>query len=486
MKMAPGYPRACGDRHTIEHSPPSAGGLSPRLRGSAFSGFSLAVVTRVIPAPAGIGTPTQRNRCPSPGYPRACGDRMVALTHGSPDCGLSPRLRGSDPDAAGRDRRRRVIPAPAGIGQLVTQVLAEPAGYPRACGDRDTLKKSYWNERGLSPRLRGSDLIDRLEAGRRRVIPAPAGIGPERTMREDSVAGYPRACGDRFPVMALNASTAGLSPRLRGSESHGISRKSDDRVIPAPAGIGIPCRCDHLARAGYPRACGDRHHLVLEAQLRCGLSPRLRGSGRGNPPSGSACRVIPAPAGIGRCAAQRPGRTTGYPRACGDRLPLAPVASFRCGLSPRLRGSDTPASIPLAPFRVIPAPAGIGPDSMTWAPHQAGYPRACGDRPPARFARLADCGLSPRLRGSVRFENLGQGVSRVIPAPAGIGFFRGCPGCGTPGYPRACGDREQAVEADGCRIGLSPRLRGSANRPLRRGQVGRGYPRACGDRSSPR
>ena len=51
--------------------------------------------------------------------------------------------------------------------------------------------------------------------------------------------GYPRACGDRARGMQRAIEDDGLSPRLRGSVQHRAAQRGEERVIPAPAGIGI-------------------------------------------------------------------------------------------------------------------------------------------------------------------------------------------------------------------------------------------------------
>ena len=214
------------------------------------------------------------------------------------------------------------------------------AGYPRACGDRAIDIVASAAADGLSPRLRGS--ARRLGRHRRqsRVIPAPAGIG-------SAIAFWCMAHG-------------GLSPRLRGSVDHPGVDVDGVRVIPAPAGIGSTARAWRSPAPGYPRACGDREPLVISAQARPGLSPRLRGSVACCCLSASLTRVIPAPAGIGPRTRPRPPCRPGYPRACGDREVPMPRQDEHAGLSPRLRGSADRRGHRPRRRRVIPAPAGIG------------------------------------------------------------------------------------------------------------------------------
>ena len=255
-----------------------------------------------------------------------------------------------------------------------------------------------------------------------RVIPAPAGIGRRSRWSARHPSGYPRACGDRLEFLEAQGSDVGLSPRLRGSV-HALARQVGEvRVIPAPAGIGFPRPPRWRTRSGYPRACGDRAYDEIQELRTGGLSPRLRGSGRSLVLAGRLARVIPAPAGIGGFSLLICWMTPGYPRACGDRSNDAYVVEDYGGLSPRLRGSAALDDEQPAGFRVIPAPAGIGPSHTRDPRQRAGYPRACGDRFFAPFNSASARGLSPRLRGSGLIQCINDLGSRVIPAPAGIGL----------------------------------------------------------------
>ena len=192
---------------------------------------------------------------------------------------------------------------------------------------------------GLSPRLRGSGGLANDRLALDRVIPAPAGIGPTPGIVAGSGPGYPRACGDRMRSSLNKPIGVGLSPRLRGSADDGSRWPGDDRVIPAPAGIGSGWRGTPCRPSGYPRACGDRFSCWRISDCRNGLSPRLRGSVADRRGFDAGARVIPAPAGIGR--PDQPGLPggAGYPRACGDRLESTAEGREGYGLSPRLRGS---------------------------------------------------------------------------------------------------------------------------------------------------
>ncbi|KXS37980.1 MAG: hypothetical protein AWU55_1920 [Halomonadaceae bacterium T82-2] len=294
------------------------------------------------------------------GYPRACGDRTSALFSVSRTTGLSPRLRGSVSALLAFCVTGRVIPAPAGIGVASCTPGRWSPGYPRACGDRGTGAVQPRQQPGLSPRLRGSVAYRYQLLAGRRVIPAPAGIGSMSPSSSWNVSGYPRACGDREAPTARKGGGGGLSPRLRGSGLAGQLPHGASRVIPAPAGIGRRVSVSRRCRAGYPRACGDRINSLELLRSMCGLSPRLRGSVAGAQELVRKDRVIPAPAGIGPQFPSPQCAIAGYPRACGDRVSSGSSSTIFDGLSPRLRGSGRKCRQQRRSRRVIPAPAGIG------------------------------------------------------------------------------------------------------------------------------
>ncbi len=105
---------------------------------------------------------------------------------------------------------------------------------------------------GLSPRLRGSVGTSPLLSSSARVIPAPAGIGPQFPSPQCAIAGYPRACGDRLAASRSHYLGSGLSPRLRGSVFERKLLNKKQRVIPAPAGIGAPASSASIPGTGYP------------------------------------------------------------------------------------------------------------------------------------------------------------------------------------------------------------------------------------------
>ena len=108
------YPRACGGTDCVPYFLSLAFGLSPRLRGNPLRRLPFRRRLRSIPAPAGEPSAPVTLRAEFGVYPRACGGTQYAVVDPEPDAGLSPRLRGNR--IADRLRPKWVgsIPAPAG------------------------------------------------------------------------------------------------------------------------------------------------------------------------------------------------------------------------------------------------------------------------------------------------------------------------------------------------------------------------------------
>ena len=169
--------------------------------------------------------------------------------------------------------------------------------YPRAYGEAARAALRLLKQAGLSPRLRGSQVVTATNRHITRSIPAPTGKPPRRYLRHVAVEVYPRAYGEAVVGIGETAEGAGLSPRLRGSRSVAIWVCTDDRSIPAPTGKPPPGTLVSQHRWVYPRAYGEALQESGLGLPRVGLSPRLRGSPAWLIESLYSLRSIPAPTG---------------------------------------------------------------------------------------------------------------------------------------------------------------------------------------------
>ena len=170
-------------------------------------------------------------------HPRACGAHAVVDGHQADDKGSSPRMRGSLCERRRNDTARGIIPAHAGL-TLFREFLELVAGdHPRACGAHRHKTTSSYRQWGSSPRMRGSRsavLCCALFAG---IIPAHAGLTDATAHVSARGRDHPRACGAHSGDITVKIRTWGSSPRMRGSRGAARHTSGSQGIIPAHAGL---------------------------------------------------------------------------------------------------------------------------------------------------------------------------------------------------------------------------------------------------------
>ena len=130
----------------------------------------------------------------------------------------------------------RFIPAHAGNTERLLERVGRRPVHPRACGEHLRSRYSDWDNCGSSPRMRGTRL-DRATRGlQKRFIPAHAGNTPILLQKSMMMTVHPRACGEHWDASKAGHSTAGSSPRMRGTPSISAGVETLRRFIPAHAG----------------------------------------------------------------------------------------------------------------------------------------------------------------------------------------------------------------------------------------------------------
>ncbi len=142
--------------------------------------------------------------------------------------------------------------------------------------------------RGLSPRGRGKLYRRRLQAHRRRSIPAWAGETMSMVTLFHSVEVYPRVGGGNTALTTQAPAWAGLSPRGRGKPALIDPNLFSYRSIPAWAGETRRRHRRRHSRRVYPRVGGGNTHRVNTVNRTTGLSPR----GRGKPGISALCKLL--------------------------------------------------------------------------------------------------------------------------------------------------------------------------------------------------
>ena len=131
--------------------------------------------------------------------------------------GSSPRMRGSPAAHQLDDARRGIIPAHAGLTICTRASAACCWDHPRACGAHDYLMADERGRWGSSPRMRGSLLIAALQVADAGIIPAHAGLTNLITLQVPPSWDHPRACGAHCASVSQKTGGRGSSPRMRGS-----------------------------------------------------------------------------------------------------------------------------------------------------------------------------------------------------------------------------------------------------------------------------
>ena len=217
--------------------------------------------------------------------------------------GLSPRVRGKRGSDAAPPARPRSIPACAGEAPVQMRTAAARRVYPRVCGGSDTGATPHQRHTGLSPRVRGKLRLDGGELRGGGSIPACAGEAPRSMITGGSAAVYPRVCGGSPAVGVAARQPRGLSPRVRGKPCSCANSRPPPGSIPACAGEARERRSSRAMTMVYPRVCGGSSRESLPLGLGNGLSPRVRG--KQTPPAGGGDAQGSIPACAGEAQSER-------------------------------------------------------------------------------------------------------------------------------------------------------------------------------------
>jgi len=251
-----------------------------------------------------------------------------------------------------------------------------------------------------SPPARGSSLLTTSVRVARPVVPARAGIFPERSRNDPRVIGRPRPRGDLPRSRQRREQREPSSPPARGSSGIVSPKSAGGSVVPARAGIFPRAGVSRTPSGRRPRPRGDLPEWGRPRDGSGSSSPPARGSSR----VGQAARwvrlVVPARAGIFPSGAGRAMGPARRPRPRGD-LPRAGQADlWHAESSPPARGSSRTFSTTRRPGGVVPARAGIFPRCFTLETRETCRPRPRGDLPVTAGDSFKLRLSSPPARGS--------------------------------------------------------------------------------------
>ena len=261
--------------------------------------------------------------------------------------------------------------------------------------------------------------------------------------------------------MIVRVSSAGSSPRGRGTGAAHRSPDRKDRFIPAWAGNSLPSLSLQVPEAVHPRVGGEQMRTSPMTDLLSGSSPRGRGTVRGDDRVWLRRRFIPAWAG-NRTTGQRP--LTGppvHPRVGGEQGSLMRADQDFVGSSPRGRGTVVMILVRHGTARFIPAWAGNSRPCDVVVKKGAVHPRVGGEQPNFSSDSNPASGSSPRGRGTGPRAWKTSRWSRFIPAWAGNSRPRSRPDHRFAVHPRVGGEQWSASGREWQAAGSSPRGRGT-------------------------
>ena len=126
-------------------------------------------------------------------------------------------MRGNPDIDCRKLRLKGPIPACAGQPRGGRGGISLKRAYPRVCGATFFGLLSSFFRLGLSPRVRGNQVITNLPLNLDGPIPACAGQPAVVSMLFSLVRAYPRVCGATQTTGKVIPELKGLSPRVRGN-----------------------------------------------------------------------------------------------------------------------------------------------------------------------------------------------------------------------------------------------------------------------------
>ena len=292
------HPRACGAHIARPSGVDVSKGSSPRMRGSRVVVRHGDRIRGIIPAHAGLTPAPLASQHLSRDHPRACGAHPSAGHGAISRWGSSPRMRGSRGARFFNFLDIGIIPAHAGLTSLRALQAILERDHPRACGAHSSSSTAAGLSLGSSPRMRGSPAQPEERHEGLRIIPAHAGLTDVQSKLAVRYRDHPRACGAHVRVTAVNKPTSGSSPHMRGSHTGYDGIVLHVGIIPAHAGLTRSWALLCIFDWDHPRACGA--HIVFLSRLStsAGSSPRMRGSHFEIHDVLMAIGIIPAHAGL--------------------------------------------------------------------------------------------------------------------------------------------------------------------------------------------
>ena len=394
-------------------------------------------------------------------HPRVCGEHGTKCWKPRTPPGSSPRMRGTQGLQRQDLSRHGIIPAYAGNTLRWRHGSCRCRDHPRVCGEHLTSCVMVVSSMGSSPRMRGTLVVAELLGHESGIIPAYAGNTWNRQRQASPCWDHPRVCGEHAVLNSDALPFTGSSPRMRGTLLHHALALASGGIIPAYAGNTSTaglCRC---SARDHPRVCGEHPETALLVSFATGSSPRMRGTRAERVIQSVFSGIIPAYAG-NTCRKMRKVKPLGdHPRVCGEHHATGRERVQVAGSSPRMRGTHSRCRRAANVTGIIPAYAGNTSAATIGSSVPGDHPRVCGEHARLKPDRSSTRGSSPRMRGT-RFEFVPACLHLgIIPAYAGNTTAEDCDSVSHWDHPRVCGEHAFATSLLVISTGSSPRMRGT-------------------------
>ena len=332
-------------------------------------------------------------------HPRSRGEYTIQAENYLAADGSSPLSRGILTPERLEAARRRIIPALAGNTTPSVVPSKHDRDHPRSRGEYCCLSTSRFPPSGSSPLSRGIPIPARSGGRCGRIIPALAGNTVFRQITVSRPADHPRSRGEYFAFSGNPWEGSGSSPLSRGIRRHPPPVLPRGRIIPALAGNTVSSGLYAAARADHPRSRGEYRVIDGSVQRGRGSSPLSRGIRSRWLATGRSRGIIPALAGNTRSHHRRAATNPDHPRSRGEYVALLTPSASPIGSSPLSRGiQEKSAGIPVGEG-IIPALAG---NTVHRGPRLVcgrDHPRSRGEYWPQDTGLEVYCGSSPLSRG---------------------------------------------------------------------------------------
>ena len=146
------------------------------------------------------------------------------------------------------------------------------------CGEQLMSSGKSGTLMGSSPRVRGTEYVDKPLWIAQGIIPACAGNSRWATPQAVHLRDHPRVCGEQASSTTFCFVVAGSSPRMRGTGSSNNVIKAVTGIIPACAGNRVPCEKTTIVLWDHARVCGEQLQNGITFPVTPGSSPRVRGT----------------------------------------------------------------------------------------------------------------------------------------------------------------------------------------------------------------